>query len=631
MTKDSPYQVLLVQPNFKIGGGSFTGYWLPYSIGCLWSYACRNKQIKDNFEVSDLIYKREDPSKLVSRTKHSDIAFFSCYMWNWEWTKAVAKSLKEENPNIKIIFGGPQVTNRPEEEMFFDFHPYVDSISLNEGEESFVKILTSFLKNKPIEKVYQGGRLEDLEIPSPYLTGVFDKIMADNPDVVWNGTLETNRGCPFACTFCDWGSLTYAKIKKFPMPKVLQELTWMAENKIDYVTIADANFGVFTDRDLEVTEKLVELQEMYGYPKVVDATWYKNSSNEILEIVKKFISSGFNRGLTLSVQSMDMDVLTEIRRRNMEISDLKMIFDKCNKEQIPSYTELILGLPNETYNSWRRGLCEIIEAGQHNTVESWLAQLLENAHMNTPEERKKHELTTIVVDNYVSGHEEEDNISEKVELVTGTKSMPRDMFLKAWMYSWMINNFHNFGWSQAITRFLRKYKNFTYLEMYDRLLEHILKDNGKVGELYIKAYEQMKEYLETGSDKSFQDGWSGHTLMWQAQQNFHRSSKQIHKFVCDVFSQEYTELENEMYHQIMMFQEDFTTEESTTYPYQVVHPYNFWEFINGVDELKDNDTIYEVDIIENVKDDEYFNRFYYRRRQGWGKSIFKTIQNNQKT
>ena len=79
MTKD-PYQVLLVQPNFKIGGGSFTGYWLPYSIGCLWSYACNFKEIENNFEVSDLIYKREDPSKLVSRTKHSDIAFFSCYM-----------------------------------------------------------------------------------------------------------------------------------------------------------------------------------------------------------------------------------------------------------------------------------------------------------------------------------------------------------------------------------------------------------------------------------------------------------------------------------------------------------------------------------------------------------------------
>ena len=500
---------------------------------------------------------------------------------------------------------------------------------MNEGEETFVQILQTFLKQEPLEQIYQGGRLDDLEIPSPYLSGVFDKIMADNPDVIWNGTLETNRGCPFACTFCDWGSLTYAKIKKFPMPKVIQELTWMAENKIDYVTIADANFGVFTDRDLEVTEKLVELQEMYGYPKVVDATWYKNSSDEILEIVKKFISSGFNRGLTLSVQSMDMDVLDEIRRRNMEISDLKMIFDKCNKEQIPSYTELILGLPNETYNSWRRGLCEIIEAGQHNTVESWLAQLLENAHMNTPDERRKHELTTIVVDNYVSGHEEEDNISEKVELVTGTKSMPRDMFLKAWMYSWMINNFHNFGWTQAITRFLRRYKNFTYLEMYDYLLKQIMKDDGIVGELYMKAYEQMKVYLETGSDESFDSGWSGHTLMWQAQENFHRHPNEVRKFVSDVFNVEYTEIDSELHHAILMFQEDYVTNEATDYPYQSLHSFNFWDFINSVDEFREVDTVYDIDIGENVKGQEYFNRFYYRRRQGWGKSIFKKLQKTQ--
>lgn len=631
MTKNSPYQVLLVQPNFKIGGGSFTGYWLPYSIGCLWSYACQFEDIKSNFAVSDLIFKREDPARLVERCKHSDIAFFSCYMWNWEWTKVVAEKLKEQNPNIKIVFGGPQVTNRPEEEKFFENHPYVDSISLNEGEESTVKILQSFLNNEPLEQVYHGGRLDDLDIPSPYLTGVFDKIMSNNPDVIWNGTLETNRGCPFACTFCDWGSLTYAKIKKFPMPKVIQELTWMSEKSVEYVTIADANFGVFTDRDLEVTEKLVELQEMYGYPKVVDATWYKNSSNEILEIVKKFISSGFNRGLTLSVQSMDMDVLTEIRRRNMEISDLKMIFDKCNKEQIPSYTELILGLPNETYNSWRRGLCEIIEAGQHNTVESWLAQLLENAHMNKPEEREKHALTTIVVENYVTGFEEEDNIPEKVELVTGTNKMPTDKFLQAWMYSWMINNFHNFGWTQALTRFLRRYKNFTYLEMYDHLLQAIQNDKGVVGEFYRKAESQMSEYLATGCDDTFEEGWSGHTLMWQAQQNFHKRRKSIHKFVRETFDVEYTELEDGLHEHLMMFQENFTTDEETTYPYQVLHSYNFWEFINGIDEFRDNETYYEIDIMENVKGEEYYNRFYFRRRQGWGKSIFKTLKNNQIT
>jgi putative methyltransferase len=541
-------------------------------------------------------------------------------MWNWEYNKHVAQKIKESNPDSIIVFGGPQVTSRPEEEQFFVKHPYVDSISLSEGEQSFVAMLDKVVKGETLDKIYQGGRLTELDIPSPYLTGVFDKIMANAPkDDLWNGTIETNRGCPFACTFCDWGSLTYAKIKKFPVPKVLQELTWMSERKVDYVTIADANFGVFTDRDLEFTEKLVELQNEYGYPKVVDATWYKNSSDEILEIVKKFISSGFNRGLTLSVQSMDMDVLDEIKRRNMEMSDLKMIFDKCNRENIPSYTELILGLPKETYESWKRGVCEVLDAGQHNAIESWLAQLLENAHMNLPEEREKHGLTTVIVENYISGFEEEDNIPEKVELVTGTKYMPTPKFIDAWSYSWMINNFHNFGWSQVITRFLRMYKDYSYEMMYDRLLENIKEDNGPVGNAFNEARALLAEYLETGEIGVA----SGHTLMWEAQKDFHRFPHAVEKLVKDTFTDKFCDLDPDQFFALMTAQENYTTKEDHYYPHQVLQEYNIYEYINGIDDLKKADVIYDIDIGEKVKGEEYFNRLYFRRRQGWGKSIIK--------
>jgi putative methyltransferase len=613
-------QIVLIQPNFKIGGGSFTGYWLPYSVGCLWSYAAQEDWVRDNFEVADIIYKREEPCKLVERIKDCKVFFFSCYMWNWEYNKHVAQKIKESNPDSIIVFGGPQVTSRPEEEQFFVKHPYVDSISLSEGEQSFVAMLDKVVKGETLDKIYQGGRLTELDIPSPYLTGVFDKIMANAPkDDLWNGTIETNRGCPFACTFCDWGSLTYAKIKKFPVPKVLQELTWMSENKVDYVTIADANFGVFTDRDLEFTEKLVELQNEYGYPKVVDATWYKNSSDEILEIVKKFISSGFNRGLTLSVQSMDMDVLDEIKRRNMEMSDLKMIFDKCNRENIPSYTELILGLPKETYESWKRGVCEVLDAGQHNAIESWLAQLLENAHMNLPEEREKHGLTTVIVENYISGFEEEDNIPEKVELVTGTKYMPTPKFIDAWSYSWMINNFHNFGWSQVITRFLRMYKDYSYEMMYDRLLENIKEDNGPVGNAFNEARALLAEYLETGEIGVA----SGHTLMWEAQKDFHRFPHAVEKLVKDTFTDKFCDLDPDQFFALMTAQENYTTKEDHYYPHQVLQEYNIYEYINGIDDLKKADVIYDIDIGEKVKGEEYFNRLYFRRRQGWGKSIIK--------
>ena len=613
-------QIVLIQPNFKIGGGSFTGYWLPYSVGCLWSYAAQQDWVTDNFEVADIIYKREEPCKLVERIKDCKVFFFSCYMWNWEYNKHVAEKIKESNPESIIVFGGPQVTSRPEQEQFFAKHPYVDSISLSEGEESFVTMLESIKNGIQLDKIYQGGRLDELDIPSPYLTGVFDKLLANAPkNDLWNGTIETNRGCPFACTFCDWGSLTYAKIKKFPIPKVLQELTWMSENKVDYVTIADANFGVFTDRDLEFTEKLVALQNEYGYPKVVDATWYKNSSDEILEIVKKFISSGFNRGLTLSVQSMDMDVLDEIKRRNMEMSDLKMIFDKCNRENIPSYTELILGLPKETYESWKRGVCEVLDAGQHNAIESWLAQLLENAHMNLPEEREKHGLTTVVVENYISGFEEEDNIPEKVELVTGTKYMPTPKFIDSWSYSWMINNFHNFGWSQVVTRFLRMYKDYSYEMMYDMLLESISNDNGPVGKSFREARELLAGYLKTGDIEVA----SGHTLMWEAQKDFHRFPNAVEKLVKDTFTFEFCDLEEGLFHAMMTAQENYTTKEKQYYPHQVLQQYNIYEYMNGIDDLKHAEVIYDIDIGERVKGEEYFNRLYFRRRQGWGKSIIK--------
>ena len=611
----------LCQPNFRFGIAGKTGYWIPYSIGCLWSYASQFDDIKENVDLKDIIFRRENVDTLVDRLEDPDIIAFSCYMWNWEWSKAVAQRVKERYPKCKIVFGGPQVTDRPEEEQFFKHHKYVDSISLAEGELSFTDILRNLINGKLIEKIYNYPRLTELDIPSPYLTGVFEKIIADNPGVLWNGTLETNRGCPFACTFCDWGGLTYSKLKKFPEQKVLQELHWMAQNKMDYVTIADANFGVFTDRDMKFTEELVSLQKEYGYPQVVDATWYKNSSEEIMEIVKKFISSGFNRGLTLSVQSMDMDVLEEIKRRNMEFSNLKHIFDICNKEQIPSYTELILGLPKETFETWSHGLCEVIEMGQHNAIESWLAQLLENAHLNTPGQRAEHEIDTVVVKDYISGFEEEDGISESVTLVRGTKDMPMPKFIDSWMYAWMINNFHNYGWTQILSRFLRKYKDMSYLEFYNRLWVIIQEDDGYVKQLFDTAKAQLTEYLETG----IADGFSGHTLMWSAQTDFHKEPLKIFEFIDKHYSREWLDLPEKYYPQLMKLQTFYVSHLSVDYPTQMHFGYNFMEYINDdVDLIKDN-TEYTLDLIMPCDSkEEYMDRMYYKRRQGWGKVLINS-------
>ena len=175
-------------------------------------------------------------------------------------------------------------------------------------------------------------------------------------------------------------------------------------------------------------------------------------------------------------------------------------------------------------------MCNIIEAGQHGAIESWLLQLLENAELNRQEQRELHGIQTVIAEGYVSGFEEEDNISENAELVVGTKYMPNEKMVESWLYSWMINNFHCFGWTQVYTRYAYT-TGVTYRSMYDKLLDAIKQDNDIVGTLYKQAKLNISYYLKHGKALNF----DGHTMLWDAQKSFHVNREKIIKFVDNIF------------------------------------------------------------------------------------------------
>ena len=274
------YKLSLVDPNFRQGPKEVNAYFLPYSVGILWSFCRTSETVKNSFELDKLVWRREDIETLAQDIKDNAVVGFSCYVWNWKYNQALAKRLKELNPNILIVFGGPQVPLEREE--LFDILPFVDIVVKTEGEITLRNILACYARNESYSTVpgikINGGadtgnsiRIQDLDIiPSPYLTGVFDDIMRENKDVNWNALLETNRGCPYQCTFCDWGSLTYSKVKKFDLNRVLDEIEWFGKNNIDYLNICDANFGIFPERDAKIAQKYMEVQAKYGTPKNYD-------------------------------------------------------------------------------------------------------------------------------------------------------------------------------------------------------------------------------------------------------------------------------------------------------------------------------------------------------------------------
>ena len=193
----------------------------PYSIGRLVTYVKTNKNINSQFKFDRTFIFRDQLNNYVEQSYDSDILLCSCYVWNWEVTKQLAKKVKATNPNCLIIFGGPQVPNRTEN--FFEENPFVDIIVHGEGEIVLENILTAYIKDKDFSKIngietkdYRtppNPRIKDVSIlPSPYLTNLILNLVEQKTDIKYIAAWETNRGCPYPCTFCDWGSLTNSKV-----------------------------------------------------------------------------------------------------------------------------------------------------------------------------------------------------------------------------------------------------------------------------------------------------------------------------------------------------------------------------------------------------------------------------------
>lgn len=500
--------VSFVNPNFQQGPKEARAYFLPYSTGIIWQYAQQSPQVAKKFKLGEFIWQREPHEDVLSRIAQHDIVAFSTYIWNKNYNYQLAQSIKKINPNCLIIFGGPEPPISRED--IFQIYPYIDIVVKLEGEYAFRDILERFesrdfeavsglLLNKDTRCHDTGPaqRVRDLDaVPSPYTSRLFDKIIDDNPDVSWNAIFETNRGCPYQCTFCDWGSLTYNKITKFGLDRLFAELEWMAEKKISYLVIADANFGIFPERDMMIAEKLIEVQQATGYPQQYYVNWAKNQKPEVFEIVKKLVNHGLRSGLVVSVQTLTTEVLDNIKRKNMGINSIEDIYRRCDRENIPVVTELILGLPGETLQSWKENFWRLFRAGNHTGISIYVSEMLENAEMNL-RQKQLYRIETMTSTDYMSNTGLTDPYPESIEVVRSTRDLPAHDMLEALVFNYFITTMHINGASTMVARFAHA-MGIDYSEFYTKLYDYLSQD-----EWWAKEFDDARYYhnqwLQTGS------------------------------------------------------------------------------------------------------------------------------------
>ena len=112
--------VYLFQPQYAVEFRKEKNYWLPYSAGCIWSYASQYKDITDHFQLKKLFFKREPISDVLNQIEDPDVCGFSCYLWNEQYCLTLAKEIKQQWPKCVLVFGGAQVNLKMLQKKFID-------------------------------------------------------------------------------------------------------------------------------------------------------------------------------------------------------------------------------------------------------------------------------------------------------------------------------------------------------------------------------------------------------------------------------------------------------------------------------------------------------------------------------
>lgn len=482
--------------------------YLPYVYGLLRAYIeDKEPELAEDIVWGKPLFFTDRAAKLLEEVdEDTDVLALSCYMWNFNRQMKLAKLVKERSPGCVIIAGGSHIPDQKSAvDDFFEEYPFVDIVVHGEGEITFASILKNGIEGVGICGVstkdgWRGGPVgpklpKQIDIKSPYTAGYFDDIVRDlNAEgkeywALW----ETNRGCPYACSFCDWGSALMNKVRKFNLGRVLHEIHWFAHNGVSSLFLADANFGMLP-RDVDIADTLVACKTRYGFPKQVKPTFAKRSTDRVYEIATKLSDHQMIYGVTLSMQSMDDNVLQAIDRGNIGLSQYRELQLRYAEAGTLTYTEMILGLPKETKETFIDGMCELLESGNHDDIKVWELMLLPNAPMGAHVGRyglhavRKNlfpELPNVPLDEV-----------ETKDVVVETDTMPFEDWVDSYLFAIMIQTLHCGYYTRWISRMMRD-RGVSYKEFYTRLFTWGLTQKSGFGEALRKVREAIYRYPDS--------------------------------------------------------------------------------------------------------------------------------------
>lgn len=361
-----------------------------YNLRSYYKYKNEENYNKLKWESPHFYYITNEDIERIAQEK-LDILCLSFFLWNSSHLFKLAKRTKEVNPDTIIIAGGIDL-DAHKRSNFFDDHPYIDYVAYGDGEEPFSIILDSIIDKIIIpntatnlvtkDRIYPHKVFSDKKFWSfSYILDMKDEIKKDcdyigkqigkDLKLYW----ELDRGCPYACSFCDWSSGLHHKVKR-------RSQFWKEEFEFFKtlpvsIGLANANFGIY-EEDVEIAKYIRDS----GVQDFKINYFAKMNKDRVWKIKDILAQGNKNYIVTVSIQDVDEEILNNIDRPAISWEEEKEYILNFNKvyPEIQFYFEIIIGLPGQTLETFKYLLMEINNLNiKHTYVSNYMWYLLNNS------------------------------------------------------------------------------------------------------------------------------------------------------------------------------------------------------------------------------------------------------------
>ena len=283
-------------------------------------------------------------------TKQPDVIAFSLTLWNRVSLLALARSLRQRQPRLFLLAGGPETAGDCAELISAGC---LDGVIRGEGELAFAALLDSLNRGCPMADIDgfisaaapmadpPDATCPDLAgLPSPWLTGVLP--LEPGCGILW----EVARGCHFNCSFC-YDAKGHQGVRPFPVARLRQELELFAESGVNQIWLLDSTFNAPAKRGHQLLQLLLDTAPQIHYHIEAKADLLDSRTIDLLAQLSCSVQIG--------LQSAHADILKPLQR-HINPRQMRQVLHQLNLAGIVFGLDLIYGLPGDNHQGFCRSL-----------------------------------------------------------------------------------------------------------------------------------------------------------------------------------------------------------------------------------------------------------------------------------